>query len=35
MRVIKMNENENFEKRIIDQFKCFRMNLNKSITVEI
>ena len=35
MRVMKMNEDENFKERIIDQFKCFQMNLNKNIVVEI
>ena len=35
MREMKMNENENFQKRIIDRFENLRMNLNKNIIIEI
>ena len=35
MREMKMNENENSSRRIIDRFENLRMNLNKSITIEI
>ena len=34
MREMKMNANENSQKRIIDRFESLRMNLSTSIIIE-